>query len=153
MKLIGKGGLSRVVDIMLIVLMAAAPVMMVTLPWTIPLVTGRHPGEELFLYEKYMAVLLASGVVAELVLWQAHGIMRNVNRGRAFCADTVRRLRVLGIECLSLGVAYAAVTFFVTKIFMVVVLLVFVIVGMILLVFSELFRQAVAYKEENDMTI
>ena len=74
-------------------------------------------------------------------------------QGPRFCADTVRRLRVLGIECLVLGSLYAVATFFVTKIFMVVVLVTFAIVGMILLVFAELFRQAVAFKEENDMTI
>ena len=152
-KLIGKGGVSRIVEGLLIALMCVAPVIMATLPWTIPLITDRVPGEANLLYEKYMVILLISGVMAELVLWQARGIMCNVNKGRAFCADTVRRLRVLGIECLVLGSLYAVATFFVTKIFMVVVLVTFAIVGMILLVFAELFRQAVAFKEENDMTI
>lgn len=141
------------VEGLLIALMCIAPVAMASLPWTIPLITDRHPGEPLFLYEKYMVLLLISGVLAELVLWQARGIMCNVNRGRAFCADTARRLRVLGIECLVLGSIYAIAMFFVAKIFMVAVLVTFVIVGMILLVFAELFRQAVAFKEENDMTI
>lgn len=153
MKLFGKGGLSRVVDALLILLMAVAPILMVSLPWTIPLITYRNPGEPLFLYEKYLVILLISGVLAELVLWQAHGIMRNVSNGRAFSSDTVRRLKVIGIECLSVGVLYAVATFLVTKFFTIVVLVTFVIVGMILLVFSDLFRQAVEYKEENDMTI
>lgn len=153
MKIIGKRGLSRFVEGLLVFLLCLAPVLMLTLPWTIPLITGRRPGEPLFLYEKYLIILFLSGLVAELVLWQAHGILRNVNHGKAFSADTVRRLRVMGIECLTMGVAYGVATFFVTKFFMVVVLVTFVTVGMILLVFAELFRQAVAYKEENDMTI
>lgn len=153
MKLIGKGGVSRVVEGMVLFLMCLAPVLMVTLPWTIPMVTDRLPGQPLYLYEKYMVILLLAGLLAELVLWQARGIMRNVNRGCAFCTDTVRRLRIIAIECLTLGLAFAVATFFVTKFFMVVVLVTFITVGMILLVFAELFRQAVAYKEENDMTI
>lgn len=152
-KLIGKGGVSRIVEGMLIFLLCLAPVLMVTLPWTIPMITDRRAGEPLFLYEKYLVILFLSGLVAELVLWQARGIMRNVNHGKAFSADTVRRLHTIGVECLTLGVAYAIATFFVTKFFMVVVLVTFITVGMILLVFAELFRQAVAYKEENDMTI
>ena len=153
MKLFKNGELSRVVDVLLILLMIAAPILMVSLPWTIPLITDRTPGEPLFLYEKYLVILLISGLLAELVLWQAHGIMRNVSNGRAFSADTVRRLKVIGAECLSVGILYAVATFLVTKFFTIVVLVTFVIVGMILLVFSDLFRQAVEYKEENDMTI
>lgn len=153
MKLIGRTGVSGAVETVLDALMIVAPLLMVTLPWTIPWVTDRGPGEELYLYEKYMVVLLISGLMAELILWQARGIMHNVNRGCAFCADTVRRLRVCGWECLVLGAIYAVSVFFVTKIFMIVVLVTFTVVGLILLVFSELFRQAETYKKENDMTI
>ncbi len=153
MKLVGKRGLSGLIEIILIFLMLLAVVLMVTLPWTIELITDRQPGQPGYLYEKYMIVLGISGILAELVLWQARGVMRNVNKGCPFCFDTVRRLRIIGIECLTVGIAYAVATFFVTKIFMVVVLVTFTVVGMILLVFSALFRQAVEYKEENDMTI
>ncbi len=153
MKLVGKRGLSGVIEALLVVLMVVAVGLMLTLPWSISFVTHRQPGEEGYYYEKYMVVLALSGVLAELVLWQARGIMGNVNRGCPFCSDTVKRLRIIGIECLTIGISYAIATFFVTKIFMIVVLVTFTIVGLILLVFSELFRQAVAYKEENDMTI
>ena len=153
MKLIGKGGLSRAVEILLLVLLFVAPVIMATLPWTIPLISQKYPGGEGHFYEKYMVILALSGILAECILWQARGLMGNVNQGKAFSADTVRRLKVIGIECLTLGGMYAVALLFVTKIFTVAVLVTFVVVGMILLVFSELFRQAVAYKEENDMTI
>lgn len=153
MGIMGKRGLSRFVEGLLIFLLCLAPVLMITLPWTIPLITGRHAGEPLFLYEKYLVILFLSGLLAELLLWQARGMMHNINRGRAFCKDTVRRLHVMGWESLVMGGAYGVATFFVTKFFMVVVLVTFATVGMILLVFAELFRQAVAYKEENDMTI
>lgn len=153
MKLIGKGGVSRIVEYMVVVLLCLAPLVMVTLPWTIPMITGERPGGALHLFEKYMIILEIAGVLAILVLWQARGVMRNVNRGQAFCADSVRRLRVIAIECLTIGILFGIATFFATKFFMVVVLVTFVTAGMVLLVFAELFRQAVAYKEENDMTI
>lgn len=104
-------------------------------------------------FEKYLVVLAVSGVLAELILWQSRGIMRNVNRGCAFSADTVRRLRVTGTECLVLAAFYFAAVFVVTKFFMVVVFAAFAVLGLSLFVFAELFHQAVAYKKENDQTI
>ena len=126
---------------------------MISLPWSITGVTDRKPGMEGFYYEKYFVVLMFSGLMAELILWQARGIMHNVNVGRPFCRDTVRRLRTIGTECLVLAVAYFVGMFFVTKFFMVLIFVAFSVIGLILFVFAELFRQAIIYKEENEMTI
>ena len=52
-----------------------------------------------------------------------------------------------------LAVAYLATMFWMSKFFMAALFVVFVLAGGVLLVFAELFRQANAYKEENDMTI
>lgn len=153
MKILGKQGLSGVIQIALDVLMGVAFLLTVTLPWSIPAVTLEQPGAAGFWYEKYLAVLLVSGVMAELILWQARGIMNNINRGRAFSEDTVRRLRVIGAECLAISLFYFVSVFFVTKFFMVAVFVTFSVVGLILFVFAELFRQALLYKTENDMTI
>lgn len=154
MKMIGKRGFSRIVEILLLILLAFVPLVMVSLPWAIPYFSGKVPGHAPnFYYEKYLVILLISGVMAELILWQVRGIMRNVNTARAFSQDTVRRLRVTGIECLVLGGLWGVSLVLVSKVFVAAVLVTFVVVGMILLVLAELFRQAVAYKEENEMTI
>ncbi len=68
-------------------------------------------------YEKYLIVLLISGFVAEFILWQARGIMHNVNRNRPFCRDTVRRLRLLGLLCIVLAVFYFVAIFWVARFF------------------------------------
>lgn len=153
MKLIGKGGLSKVLEVLLLILMCLAPLVMASLPWTIPLISGKRPGEYMHFYEKYLVILLISGIVAECILWQGRAILHNVNRGLAFTPDTVKRLKICGIECLVLGVIWGISLLLVTKIFVAAILVTFTVVGMLLLVLSELFRQAVAYKDENDMTI
>lgn len=61
--------------------------------------------------------------------------------------------RTIGTECLVLAVAYFVGMFFVTKFFMVLIFVAFSVIGLILFVFAELFRQAIIYKEENEMTI
>lgn len=153
MKTVSKNGLSGIIEAALIALMLVALGLMISLPWSITGVTDRKPGMEGFYYEKYFVVLMFSGLMAVLILWQARGIMHNVNVGRPFCRDTVRRLRTIGTECLVLAVAYFVGMFFVTKFFMVLIFVAFSVIGLILFVFAELFRQAIIYKEENEMTI
>ena len=59
----------------------------------------------------------------------------------------------MAAEVLVLALFYFATMFWMSKFFMAVLFIVFVLAGGVLLVFAELFRQANAYKEENDMTI
>ncbi len=145
--------LSRVLEFALIFMMMLAAGLMATLHWTIPDVTMRVPGEPERLFEKYYTVLMVSGVMAELILWQAFRVMRNINRGLAFSRDTVRRLNVIGWECLVLAVFYFVVMFVIHKFFMVVVFVAFAIIGLVLFVIAQLFHKASEYKSENDMTI
>ena len=151
MKLIGKNGLSRFLEIALFVLMGIVVVLLTALPWSITRITGRIPGDPYYI--KYLVILAYSGVMAELVLWQARGMMRNVNAGRVFTADTVRRLRVAAVELMVLAVFYGATMFWMSKFFMAFLFIVFVLGGCLLLVLAEVFRLANQYKEENDMTI
>ena len=137
----------------LIFAMLLAAVLMATLPWSIPDVTQHVPGEPERLFEKYLAVLLVSGLMAELMLWQGLRIMRNINREKAFSADTVRRLCIVGWEALVLAAFYFVMVFFVHKFFMVAVFVAFTIIGLLLFVMSQLFAEAVRYKTENDMTV
>lgn len=149
--------LSRLLEIALIALMVIAVAVMVSLPWTITLITGAVPGvaegPEAWLYEKYLVLLLISGCFAELILWQVRGIVHNVNIKHPFCSDTVRRMRVCGVECFILSMLYLTSMLVIAKFFMAIVAVVFLVVACVLLVLADLFRQATGFKEENDMTI
>lgn len=151
MKLIGKNGLSRIIEVCLVALLAIVPVLLVTLPWSITWITERAYGDPF--YVRYLVILAYSGIMTELIIWQGRGILHNVNVGRVFSADTVRRLRVMAVECLVLAAFYLATMFWMSKFFMAFLFVTFVLVGCSLLVFAELFRQANEYKTENDMTI
>ncbi len=151
MKLIGKSGLSRVIEACLIALLVIVPVLLVTLPWSITWITERTSGDPYYI--RYLVILAYSGVMTELIIWQARGILHNVNVGRVFSTDTVRRMRVMAVECVVLAVFYFATMFWMSKFFMAFLFVTFVLVGCSLFVFAELFRQANEYKKENDMTI
>ena len=153
MKLVGKRGISGILEVITVLLMVVALGLMVGLWWIIPSVTGRHFGMGENYFEKYFVVLMLAGVLAECVLWQLRGILHNINEQMPFCRDNVRRLRIMATECLVLGALFAVGVLFVSRVFMAVVFVTFVVVGLVLLVFSELFSQAVSYKEENESTI
>lgn len=149
----GRSWLSILIEYTLSFLMLLALILTVTLPWSIPAVTLHSPGESGMWFEKYFAVLAVSGVMSVLILWQARAILHIINKVNPFVHETVRRLRIIGVECLVLAAFYFISVFFVTKFFMVVVFVTFSVVGMILFVFAQIFEQAISFKEENDMTI
>lgn len=153
MRIVKKNRLNIGIEYALSGLMIIALALTITLPWSIPAVTQHYPGEEGLWFEKYMVVLIVSGIMSILILWQARGILHIINKGNPFVIKMVHRLRVIGIECLVLAAFYFVSVFFVTRFFMVVVFVTFSVVGMILFVFAQIFRQAILYKEENDMTV
>lgn len=151
MKCIGKGGLSRLIEFALIVLMIVILGLLVMLPWSITWITGRISTDPF--YTRYLVILCYSGVMVELLFWQARGIMHNVNCGRVFSHNTVHRMRVIAAEAIVLATFYLVTMFWMSKFFMATLFVVFVLASGVCVVFAELFRQAMVYKEENDMTI
>ncbi len=148
-----KKSLSFVVEVLLILLMIALFGLIITLHWTIPAVTGHTPSDPEHLYYGYLLVLAVSGIVGELIQWQARGILRNINRGNPFCRNNVVRLRVIGIDCLALALFYLVTIFFIRKLYMAIFVAVCLVAGLLLFVCAALFKQAILYKEENEMTI
>ena len=153
MKIVGGKGLGKFIEYFLLVLIAVAGVLTLTLYWSIPLFTIYESGQPDGKFIKFFVVLIFSGIMSILILWQARCIMRIINRGNPFVSDLVRRLRLAAMECFVLAVAYLFSIFLVTRFFSVIILVTFSVVGVIILVFAELFRQAIVYKEENDKII
>lgn len=145
--------LSCVMEIAAWVLMVADLGLMIGLPWITETLTSQQRGSGL--YNQYLVFLYVTGVVAELILWQCRGIMRNVTQKTPFCADTVKRLRKIGWIAVVLAVVWLALVlcFDVFKFLMAFLALLFAFIGLVLFVFAALFAQATVYKEENDMTI
>ena len=145
--------LSRVMEIAAWCLMAVDVALMIGAPWFMEVLTSQPRGGDLYI--QYLVFLYFTGIFGELVLWQCRGIMHNVTQGRSFSADTVKRLRKIGTIALVMAVLWIVmvICFDVFKFLMAFLALLFAFIGLILFVFAELFAQATAYKEENDMTI
>ncbi len=150
-KLVGKNGLSHIIECCLVALLVIIPLLAISLPWSITAITERTADDPYYI--RYFIILTYSALMVELMVWQGRGLLHNVNSGRVFSADTVRRMRIMAVECVVLAAFYFATMFWMSKFFMAVLFVAFVLIGCSLLVFAELFRQATQYKEENEMTI
>lgn len=154
MKLVGKKGLSGALEITMWILMAMTVAVLITLPWFVDTFMMPFNNNPDFWRPRYLVTLATSGVMALLMLWQARGILHNINIGTIFSLHTVRLMKVLGAEFVVLSLFYFVVLFFgMTKFSIVLLGLVFLVAGLVVFVFSELFKQATTYKQENDMTI
>ncbi len=158
MKLVGKNKLSGVLEYLTWVLIAVSAGSLAALHWIVTwmmeLNVNSVTWDESFWYPRYMITLGASALLALLILWQARRILHNANNGTVFSLSTVRCMRILGIEVLIGALFYVVMLFCgMTKFAVGLLALVFALAGMIVLVFSELFVQAINYKQENDMTI
>lgn len=137
----------------LILLMLLALALTISLPWSIPAITQHVPGEKGLWFEKYMIILALSGMLALLILWQARCIIHIIRKGSPFIPEMVKRLRTVGLDCLVLAAFYFIATFIVTTFFMIIVVVTFSVIGLIMLIISQIFRQAIVFKEENDRVI
>lgn len=153
MKLVGKKRLSGALEIAVWVLLFVTVAIIAALPWIIDWMMQFNQNED-FWRPRYLVTLMTSGGFALLLQWELRGILHNANTGTIFSNNTVRRLRTMGIESLLLAAFYAVMLFCgMTKFSVALILLIFSLTGLILLVFGELFLQAIEYKQENDMTI
>ena len=155
MKSVGKKALSGMMEILMWILMAMTVAMLAVLPWFVDtlIIANLNPNAQLF-RTQYFVTLSVSGVMALLMLWQARGILHNVNTGTIFSMKTVRRMNMLGAQFLALAIFYVVMLFCgMTKFAIGLLGLVFFIAGMMMFVFAELFKEATLYKQENDMTI
>ena len=148
-----KRGLSGLLEILLLICMIVVAGILISLPWSIPALTGQEPGMEGNWFYKHLVVLLVTGILAEPILWQARGLMHSVGAGRPFGASVSRRLRWMGVESLLLAAFFLLSFFWLLRVIMLALAAALTVAGLMLFVFAELLYQAGEYKKENDMTI
>ena len=123
----------------------------VTLPWTLNL-AGRY--YDAVILEQYVPMLLTlavSGIFGILIVGQLRKMMRTVVSGSCFVY--VKSLRLMTGFSLCISAAFLIEMFFVPTIATVVIVVIFFVAALFSQVLSQVFGEAVRYKEENDLTI
>ena len=157
MKILGKRGLSGALEFVMLTLAAAMLVCMAAMPWLIKFVANGYDRADRFglttHYTESVIFFDYCALFAAGALWQCARILRNINREQPFVSDNVARLRKIAICFAAEAFGFALASIVIHTISLPVFALLFAVFALLMLVCAELFRRAVAYKEENELTI
>lgn len=149
-----KNWFSSFLELALLVLFFIGILAVLTLPLWVKWYVEFHYGTfTLPLYIKMLVILYISGILAVASVWECHAILHNINLGKPFIMDNAKRLRRIAWCFLPIALTYFISMFLIPSPFVLLVGAAFAFGCAILFLLSELFRQAVQYKEENDLTI
>ena len=112
-----------------------------------------------------LIVLYLSSIPAAILISQFIGIFKSLENNDVFDKENLKRLRVSYVSSIIMGIMYlinSIILYFSPEdenwviIYMLltyIITLVFLIFGVGLIVLSEIYKRAIKYKEENDLTI
>ncbi len=154
LQILGRHSLSSVMEILCTVFQVLGTILVLSLPWTLNYYLWfKNSYAAADIYYSMMVLLVCSGVCAFSILAQAKKILHNINAKNPFTFDTANRIKYISYWCLPIAFAYLAAVFFIPSAFVLLVGLTFLFLAACIFIIGELFRQAVDYKQENDLTI
>ena len=143
----------RATELILDFMFFSGIMVVVTLPWTLNL-AGRY--YDAVILEQYVPMLLTlavSGIFGILIVGQLRKMMRTVVSGSCFVYENVKSLRLMTGSSLCISAAFLIEMLFVPTIATVVIVVIFFVAALFSQVLSQVFGEAVRYKEETDLTI
>ena len=101
----------------------------------------------------YTIILMLSGLCALYILWQLKAIFKTLLGGSPFTESNVSCLRKCSVASLFIAIIYIIKIVFWFTVASSVIAIIFSLLGLFCLTLKDVFKQAVAYKEENDWTV
>jgi len=101
----------------------------------------------------YIIILLLSGLCALFILWQLKAMFKTLLGGNPFVAANVTSLRKCSVASLLIALIYLVKILFWFTIASSIIVIIFSLLGLFCLTLKDIFKQAVAYKEESDWTV
>ena len=123
---------------------------------TLPLSFRYYGRYNVYFKENYYSmcvIFMLSGIFAILIIQQLRKMFLTVIRDDCFVRENVIRLEKMSIYSFFIAVITACRLFIYITPAVFVIILVFVIAGLFSKVLAQVFDKAVAYKQENDLTI
>jgi uncharacterized membrane protein len=98
-------------------------------------------------------VLILSGLCAVYILWQLKAMFKSLLCGNPFTEKNIGCLRRCSVASFLIAIIYLVETVFWFTITAALIVIIFALLGLFSLTLKDVFKQAVAYKEENDWTV
>ena len=123
-----------------------------TLPWTM-----RYFGKIFTVYQVHYFPLIfvfeAAGFLCVIIIWKLRQIFKTVRDQNCFVRENVENMEIMGMSSFGIVILMACRLFFVVTPSILVLILTFLLAGLFSLVLSQVFKVAIDYKEENDLTV
>lgn len=104
-------------------------------------------------YIPFCIAFMIAGVFAIVILWELRNMFRTVIKGNPFVSENVKSLKIMGVCAFVISICMVVWIILAITLAAFVLVMVFMIAGLFSLVLSQVFDQAVTYKQENDLTI
>lgn len=153
MLILGKNGLSGLVKYMLDTIFAGGLAIMVSLPVSLEWCFDRYTWADRENYTFLLVFLFITGLLCLMIIWELRRMLVTLNQREPFKRENVSSLKNIAALALLISLAYVIKIVFYTSFLTIIIAMVFLIMGLFALILSEVFRQAVDVKEENDLTV
>jgi len=146
--------LSRIMEKLSLVILIFGVLITATLPIGVGWLLRWWDGQVIdWRYRNLLFVLFPVGILALIAVWNMFSLMRNVNRQQPFIMDNAKRIKRIAAICTAESIIFCAAIFLLQSPTMIIVAIAFAIFSCYLFVMGKLFKQAVLFKEENDLTV
>ncbi len=98
-------------------------------------------------------VLYISGILALYILLNLKSMYKSLLEGNPFIDKNVRHFRKMSVACGAISLVYIIKCIFMFTLATAIIALVFAMGSVFCLTLKDLFKQAINYKTENDLTI
>lgn len=101
----------------------------------------------------FTAIIFASGVLCVYILFSLKQMYRSLLVGNPFVDKNVRYFRKMAVACFIISLIYITKCFFMFTLATIVIAMIFIVGCLFCLTLKDLFKQAINYKTENELTI
>ena len=101
----------------------------------------------------FTGILGAAGLCTVYILYQLKAIFKTLLGGDPFVYRNISCLRKCGVASFLISIIFLIRLLFSWTLASTIVVLIFALLGLFSLTLKDVFKQAVAYKEENDWTV
>jgi len=136
------------VDIMFFGGIAACVILPFIMPWLLSFV-GVSPEMRLH----YTVILFSSGICAVFIVFQLKRMFKTLVGGNPFVLQNVSCLRQCAVASAVIALIYLIRLFMWFTIAAAIIVVIFAMLSLFSLTLKDIFKQAVAYKEETDWTV
>ncbi len=156
MKIIGKKGLSGLVEWMVSLIFIGGICIWLSLPWLLPwvieLIKPQYAYDNSF-FGFMIVFLYITGILALHIVYKVKSFFHSININNPFIYENVKALKTMGYASFIISLCYLIKIIYYPTILTIIVTMIFIIAACFCIVLAEVFRQAVDTKNENDLTI